>query len=136
MSIQGDIEGAIVTQLAFAISGIVAQAGPATTPRAEGSPRFGAVRMTTSTGAALEFGQVLWTENYAVTCFWAVTIPRATVIAEWETFESSIATEPQLGLEGALPTVEFAYLSAKQWGEAADGHFRTMSAVVTVERVQ
>lgn len=137
MSIQGDIEAAIAGQVGLSIAGMQTSTGPTTVPRVEGSSRFAAIRQTTRLGTRLEFGQTFWIENYALTLFWAAkTIPRATIQAEWETFTTSLATVAQIGDEGAIPTIEQAYLSATQWGEAHEGHFVTMSATVTVERVE
>lgn len=137
MSIQGNIESVIVAQVAIGLPGVIVIQGPVTTPRAEGSGRFAAVRKTSGTGTRLEFGQTLWVEQYALTVFWhASSITRETSALEWETFLASIATDPQLGLIASFPTLEQAYVSSQLWGEAHEGHFRTMSATLTVERVE
>lgn len=137
MSIQDSIELAIKTQLELAIPGIVVVTGPTTTPEAEGSERFAAVRRTSAAGARLEFAQTLWTESYALTLFWhARTVPRATVIDEWENVQEAFAADPQLFSQSVTETVERSYLSSTLWGEAADSHFRTMTATLVVERVE
>lgn len=137
MTIQGDIEAQIGAELEAAIVGAVIVLGPITTPRAEGSARVASVRRTTSTGARLEFAQTEWLEQFALTVFWdAASISRATSQAEWEAFELSIAQSVGLGITATQRSIEEAWLAATQWGEAADGHFRTMSATLAVRRVE
>lgn len=136
MSIQGDIEDALWAKLSGAIAGLVRIDGPGSGPRAEGSARFAAVRKTAGTGARLEFGQTAWTETFAVTVGWQVTLLRETSAAEWEAFRAALAADPDLALVATIPSLEQAWLSSEFWGEAVDAHFRTLSATITVERVE
>lgn len=137
MSVQATIEQAIATYIGLAISGATVVRGPITTPRAEGNDRLVSVRMTGGTAARLDFAQTAWTELYALTFFWTRSaFTRDQAIDEWEAFRNVIATSPGLTLGNPGLTFERAYVSSEQWGEAFEGHFLTMSATVTVERVE
>lgn len=137
MSIQGDVEDAIWSKLSGAIAGLVRIDGPGSGPRAEGSARIAAIRKTSGTGTRLEFGQTTWSESFLVQLSWAAkSIDRETSALEWEAFRAALLADPDLALVATLPTLEQAWLSSELWGEAVDGHFRTMAATVTVERVE
>jgi hypothetical protein len=136
VSIQGDIEDALWAKVSGAIAGLVRIDGPGSGPRAEGSERVAAIRKTAGTGTRLEFGQTLWSESFGMTLAWQVKHARETCATEWEAFRAALVADPDLALVATIPTLEQAWLSAELWGEAADAHFRTMTATVTVERVE
>ncbi len=136
MSIQGDIEDALWSKLSGAISGLVRIDGPGSGPRAEGSERIAAIRKTGGTATRLEFGDSLWVETFQLSLAWQVKHSRETAALEWEAFRAALLADPDLALVAMIPTLEQAWLSSELWGEAADAHFRTMTATVTVERVE
>jgi hypothetical protein len=136
LSVQGDIEDALWTKVSAALSGVVRIDGPPTGPRAEGSERVGAIRKVSGVGTRLEFGQTAWSETFAVWIGWQVKHSRETCAAEWEAFRAALVADPDLALVATIPSLEQAWLSSEVWGEAADAHVRTMSATVTVERVE
>jgi hypothetical protein len=132
MSIQGDIEAAIVAHLETEIVGAGnAITGSLTQPKVEGSARYAAVRRTTGAGARLEHGQVEWSETFAVTVWWSRSVTRATAIEEWEDFAEAILADQYLTTE-----VTDAWVAATAWGDAADSPFLVMSAAIQTQRVE
>jgi hypothetical protein len=136
MSIQSEIESALSFYVSFSITGIVMTRGPISNPRAEGSTRVGSIRKTNATGNRIDFAQTAWSDLYALTVFWSPTIARDTAITEWEAFVLAITQDPQLSLQTIPQNVETCFLISQLWGEAVDMNFRTMSAVIQVERVE
>ena len=134
MSVQGDIEAALVAMLKANISGLTAEAGPYTPPQTDGALRFASVRKTRSSGTRLEFGQTEISDHYALTITWRATITRATVVTEWETFAAALLADQYLG--GAIAGLVDAFLTETLWGEAHDAAVRTMTAVVETERIE
>lgn len=136
MSVQGDLESAILLFVGLAIPGITAIQGPSTLPNVEGSTRAVSVRKTAGAATRLEFAQTLWAETFALTCYWAATIPRETVLVEWESVRDALQDDPELGVSGTHRGLERSWLATETWGEAMDGHFRIMAASMVVERVE
>lgn len=137
MSVQRTIEQAIGTYVGIAISGAAIVYGPTTVPRAEGKNRTVVIRATSATGTRLDFAQTAWVESYAVTFLWARSVyTRDQAADEWEAFRLQIEGAPGLTLGNPGLTLERAYVSSSVWGEAFEGHFLTLSATLTVERVE
>lgn len=137
MSLQGSTETAILAFIAAGLPAAVRIQGPTTQPKAEGSGRLVSCRKIGSAATRLEFGQSLFAESFALTCFWANTIPRETAALEWEGLRVALfAAVPGLGLAASVPGLERSYIASETWGEAHDGHFRIMSATLAVERVE
>jgi hypothetical protein len=136
LSIQSQLETALGFYLALSITGLVVTRGPVSNPRAEGNLRFASVRKTTARGTRLDFSQTAWADIYALTVFWSPTIARDTVLTEWEGFVLAITQDPQLSLQSVPENVETCYLVSQTWGEAVDANFRTMTALVQVDRVE
>ncbi len=134
MSVQSDIEAALVAMLDGAISGLSSETGPRTPPQAEGVLRAAHVRKTRSAGTRLEFGQTEVTDQYALTVQWHVSIARKTVISEWEAFAAALLADQYLG--GAVTGLVDAFLTETFWSEAHDANVRTQAAVIEVERVE
>lgn len=137
MSLQGDTEAAILALVQAALPAAIRIQGPTTQPRSEGSGRLISCRKVSSSATRLEFGQSLYSEAFALTCYWANTLARETAALEWELVRvGGFAATPQLGLVATVPGIEQAFIASETWGEAHDGQFRIMSASLTVERVE
>jgi len=134
VSVQSDIEAALVTLLAASIPGLTAIAGATTIPTIEGKIRYATVSKTGGTARRLEYGQLDWSEDYAIVIYWNQTIARATRITEWETVSAALLADNFLG--GAVAGLADAYLTEVLWREAHDAGIVAVSAVVTVERIE
>ena len=135
-SAQATIEAAIGTYVGIAIPSAVIHLGPMTAPRVEGGPRAAAIRMVSAQGSRLDFAQTLFREAYQVTLYWATSLGRDVATDEWDAFRVLISASPGLTLGNPPFGLERAFVSAMQWGEAFEGHFRIVSATIEVERIE
>ncbi len=134
MSIQAEIEAALVTMLKLAISELTAELGARSIPQIEGNGRYAAVRKLAGSADRIDFGQSEWTEEYRITVYWPVSVERDDSIDEWQTFTDALLADADLG--GLIDGVFDAYVSGTEWGEAHEANIRTMTASVTVLRVE
>jgi hypothetical protein len=134
LSIQGDIEAALIVVLEANISDLVAEVGARSIPQIEGVGRYAAVRKLAGSGDRIEFGQTDWNEDYRVTVYWPVSVDRDDSIDDWDAFSDALLADATLG--ESVTGLYDAYLSETEWGEAHEAHIRTMTATVAVKRVE
>jgi len=137
MSLQETLEAALETYAVLAIPGLTILRGPASTPDVEGNGRALVVRMVRASATRLDFSQTEWRDTFALTFFWSrAGYTRSQAIDDWEAFRLVMDTAEGLTLGNPGITLERAWLSSMAWGEAVDGHFRTLVATVEMDRVE
>jgi hypothetical protein len=136
MSLQNYLEDLVGDLVTAAIPAFVVVLGPISQPRAEGGTRVASIRHVGGVATRLEYAMTDWTESVLVTFFWSATIARETAATELDQFRNLVMITPELVLTGdPLEGIRDGYIASVAWGEAVDGHFRTASVSVTIERV-
>ncbi len=133
MSVQGDLETAVAGVATGAIAGLTSILGVRTLAQIEGDARTVMVRVASSSGSRLSFGQTEFTDQVEMTFIWPASVDRDTTITEFEAFTAALTADNKLS--GSVLGLLDCWVSDWTRSDSFESAVTTIAATIETRRI-